>query len=366
MNYKYFSGFLLLSFLGFKSINEKNAPMFFNMGDEWQKATITADSIVFQSMDSLMQHQVNILMNADKEALLYFSDLETTVCADGECRLARIKLYWNLLGNYVGFGIHHEDPLTKYDHDPFDSEDYSRLHGLLMDNNSILRRKKMDDLVIRVPTDSSQSVKNVSVDGMTSATKKEIKEAVVEGGLYSCYTLWHLIHGEIKQKMKDRLKENYNDSIQLSFLFSEYQDYQTYALKKMDAEDFALHGDRIAHIFNGTSPLNRGYIMKKMPINMLIQEGMVRQFYTNFSALDVNSRTQLIQKLNESHHSAVEILSSYAQLLTRNQLKLYLEFLLESQSNLTATVVSNLELAQNSKEYAFVYLIDEFFEELEM
>ena len=146
------------------------------------------------------------MSETSNEPRLFYCDLETSVCADGECRLASIKVYWNLIGNYVGYGIHNEDPLTKYDHDPFEREDYEKLHQLLLDNNSILRRKTMYDLVDKVPIDSISKNNSNNIDGLSSGTKKEIASAVVKGGLYSCYTLWHLVHGEVKQLMNSYLE----------------------------------------------------------------------------------------------------------------------------------------------------------------
>ena len=127
--------FLILA-SGFQNLKEsENEPLYFTMNNEWREVTLDEEKFSFLGLDSLINHSVRLLSETSNEPRLFYCDLETSVCADGECRLASIKVYWNLIGNYVGYGIHNEDPLTKYDHDPFEREDYEKLHQLLLDNN---------------------------------------------------------------------------------------------------------------------------------------------------------------------------------------------------------------------------------------
>ena len=83
---------------------------------------------------------------------MFFSDIETPVCADGECKLAKIKIYWNLLGNYVGYGIDNEHIHSQsLNMILLKKQTMSKLHRLLLDDNSILKRRKMSDLIDEVP-----------------------------------------------------------------------------------------------------------------------------------------------------------------------------------------------------------------------
>ena len=163
MNYKTFILILgLFLITGFHHHTHTNdEPLFFNMGDEWKD--IAKDVPVFNfkvksidtSYTSSITHQVRLLSNSKKQPVLFFSDIETAVCADGECKLANLKIYWNLLGNYVGFGIDPDLPLTKFEHDVFETEDYAKLHELLLDEHSILKRRKMSDLIDTVYVSTS-------------------------------------------------------------------------------------------------------------------------------------------------------------------------------------------------------------------
>ena len=350
----------ILFFTGLQ-FNEKpdRGPLFFTMGDEWRQAVKDIEIFAFEGVDTLVRHHVSLLSNKNGNPLLFFSDLKTPVCADGECKLANIKVYWNLLGNYVGYGIYPAYPLTKYDHDVFDGSDYARLHQLFMDNNSILKRRKISELVDRVPSKTYKQGLG-KVDGMSGATKKEIKESVVDGGLYSCYTLWHIIHGEVKEKMKAYLKSIYSDSLNRYFLYSNYEDYRAYALKQLDKSAFVNHLDQIILIFRQSSPLLRTYFLKKIPEPVFQDQIVTQQIYRTFSTLDVNTKTQLIKKVGSAHPTAVEILSEHLPIMTKNQLKFYLSFLNENPRYLNPAVESNLSETGGSKKYAHAYLIRQF------
>jgi len=290
---------------------------------------------------------------------LFFSDLETSVCADGECRLANIQVYWNLLGNYVGYGTHPKFPLTKFEHDPFDEDDFAKLNQLLSDSHSILERKEISDLTEKVPAKSSKNTHG-DVDGVSSATKKEIKESVVAGGLYSCYTFWHLVHGDVRKKMTAYLGSIYSDSLNNYFLYSPYRDYQNHALKQLDSLGFTTHITQIAKIYKETQPMTRAYILKKMPDRLLKEQNVTQQFYGAFSMVDINTRTQLIKKVAAAYPEAVELLSKHLTEMTKNQLRFYLDFLNDHSENINQTVKDNLHSTSLSQEYTYGYLIREF------
>ena len=84
-----------------------------------------------------------------------------------------IRLYWTLLGEYAGFDRYVDLPLTKHDHDEFKEEDYQKLHSLLKDPNSVLRRRTIDELVEK----PKQRTVN-GVDALSGATIAEVKESV--------------------------------------------------------------------------------------------------------------------------------------------------------------------------------------------
>ena len=360
--------FIIIFFIVMGSKDQKKPKhdlMFFSMTNEWEgiKKDEPVFDFVIKSLDNKfnteINHNVRLLSNSKAEPMLFFSDIETSVCADGVCKLANIKVYWNLLGNYVGFGIHPEYPLTKYEHDSFQKADYAKLHQLLLDDNSILKRRKMSELIDQVPVSESYRSSR-GVDGVSGATKTEVKESVVKGGLYSCYTLWHTVHGEVKKKIRRYLLHLNSKALTNYFLYSPYNDYQIYALKQLDKTELKIHSQQIVNIFKTANTLTKAYILKKLTRVRLKNQDLSIQYYEEFSAVGINIRTLLIKNLELANPKAVEILSKYIYSMTKNQVKQYLEYLNNSPDRFTKKVKANLKKSQKNKAYVHSFLITEF------
>src|SRR5690606_27133137 len=116
---------------------------------DWKEGTkLTSNETgISIEIDSMGLQNVDLLKDKDGKPIVYVSEISTPVCADGNCRLMDIRLYWTLLGDYAGFDRYPMLPLTKHDHDEFLIEDYNKLHNLLIDNNSILKKRTIDELV---------------------------------------------------------------------------------------------------------------------------------------------------------------------------------------------------------------------------
>lgn len=341
----------------------RNAPLFFAMADEWKQVDEKTFIGIYQNLDTLLEHELHLLSDKAGQPLLFYSDIVTPVCIDGICKPVYIELYWNLVGSYAGYGVYEKLPLTKFDHDEFTPADYRKLHQLLLDEGSVLSRKKLEELFDKEAEPARKvEYKGKEVDAVSGATLKEIKESIIEGALYSCYTLWHLVHGQVTQLIEDRLQSIYSPEIERSFLHSAYEDYHFYALKQMEGAAFERHLSRIAEIFQTDKPLIRSYILKKIPKKLLSGEETTRALYGAFSKVDINSKTLLIDNLEHAHALAATLLSGQAGEMSRNQLKSFLNFLAEDESILTPAIRENLQRAAASGEYAYGYLIEQFLE----
>lgn len=360
-------GLLLVSALGiiaFCGMTEPtNKPLFMHMEKEWQQVSKHKEMGEFYNADSSLSHSLSLLTNDQQEPLLFYADILTPVCIDGTCKPVYIELYWNLIGHYVGYAINQTQPLTKFDHDNFVAADYEKLHQLLLDNNSVLSRRKLEDLFdADVQPEKKVTYKGVEVDAVTGATKKEIKESVIEGALYSCYTLWHLVYGEVTHKITDYLQSIYSTELAVSLLYSKHSDYQFYALKQMKATDYEPHLSQVANIFEAAEPLIRNYILKKLPKDHWKREELSQRLYTAFPSIDLNSRTLLLKNLSNANTKAATLLSEQVAMMTKNQLKMYLHFLEEDASRVTTSIRDNLTRIASLGEYTFAYLIDAFLE----
>lgn len=353
-----------IAVVGFYGMTEPmNKPLFMNMEKEWQQVAKQQEIAEFYNPDSSLSHSLSLLTNEQDAPLLFYADILTPVCIDGSCKPVYIELYWNLVGQYVGYAIDKAQPLTKFDHDHFIAADYEKLHELLLDNNSILSRRKLEDLFdVNVKPAKKVTYKGIEVDAVTGATKKEIKETVIEGALYSCYTLWHLVYGEVNGKIKAYLQSIYSAELATAFLYSDYPDYQFYALKQMSPADYQPHLPQVVHIIEKSEPLIRNYILKKLPKDSWKAAGFSEGLYALFSTIDLNSRTLLLKNLSNASPIAATLLSQQMTVMTKNQLKMYLAYLEEDADRLTPTIRDNLAETVKSETYTFTYLISAFLE----
>jgi len=333
------------------------APEFYIL--EWKFGTQLKEKATDLTIivDSLGNQKVNALAGPDDHEVLYTSDISTPVCADGECKLMHIRFYWTILGQYAGFDRYPNLPLTKNDHDEFQYMDYLKLHQLLMDDNSILKRRKMEELVKK-----PKQPKMEGVDAVAGATIKEIKESVVSGALYSCYTAWHIVHGSIKEEILQRTSASIDADVILNMLNSRHADYQLFALKRLDEKQYEENYARIADIFKSGIPLVRTFIIKNLPDSFWNSEKLQGFFWNSFSEIDINSRSLLLNNINRASPKVSQGLSLQLQSMTKNQLKIYLKHL-EDSNRMSSSIKENLLAFANSRSETIAYLVSDFLED---
>jgi hypothetical protein len=257
-----------------------------------QKQDIKVHAFDFVYADSSFSAGVYLHLEEDSMPDHYSALISMPVCDDGLCQKLEIELFWDLIGDYIRFDTVAGIPLTKYDHLPFTSQDYEKLHQILSDENSILSRKTVDELF-----DEEKTRKSDSIDAVTGATAEEVKNAIVEGALYSSYELWHFAQGRIKLRIKEHTDEIYSELLRDKFLKSDSYEMQLYALRRFDEKDFAEEINRIKFILKSDSPLVQLYILKKIPIEVLSEHQA--EFVAIFTGISEGGRQLLIDRLTE-------------------------------------------------------------------
>lgn len=162
--------------------------------------------------DSLSGREIYELRD-DKGLTVWFGrDIFKDVCMTGQCKMMRLWVFWDGAGNYLGFQVPENEPLTKSDHTEFAAPDYEKLHNILLDTASILKDLKTEDLTVE-----EEEKKEVEVDGYTAATQPGVAEVVVKDAVYTCHTLWHTVYGPSRQVITDilesRISEEYLASL---------------------------------------------------------------------------------------------------------------------------------------------------------
>lgn len=333
------------------------APEFYVL--QWKVGTklTSQKSDLFIEVDSIGKQGIDVLLNQKKEPVLYSADISTPVCADGECKLMHLKLYWTLLGEYAGFDRYPDLPLTKYDHDIFLEEDYQKLHELLIDDKNILGRRSIDHLV------EKPKMRTVNgVDAISGATIAQVKESIVPGALYSCYTAWHIAHGDIRKKIKVRTLSVLNKNMLVEMLYSNNPEYQLFVLEKIDQESYLQHYVQIAEIFKTGIPLVRSIIAKSLITRFKATPNLQVPFWQAFDIIDSGSRSLLLQHLNNAPAFAIDILSKKLGTMSKNQLKVFLDYL-ALQEKISPEILYNIKTFANSDSETYAYLAKQYFGE---
>lgn len=335
------------------------APEFYML--DWKVGTnlISRKTDLFIEINSIGKQEINILVNQDKEPVLYTANISTPVCADGECKLMNIKFYWTLLGEYAGFDRYNLMPLTKYDHDEFLQEDYQKLHELLADDKSLMGRRTIDQLV------EKPKMRTVNgVDAVSGATITRVKESVVSGALYSCYTAWRLVHGAIQEEIKANTLSILTEEMTVSMLYSRNQEYQIFALNNIDDVKYKEHFSQMAEVLKTSTPLVRSIIAKRITSKFKDAPELQKPFWEAFDKIDSGSRSLLVKYLNDAPHYVSVILSSQLDVMSKNQLRSFLNHLSTNKGKANSEVLDNLKIFSNS-ETTYAYLVKGFIEETE-
>ena len=160
--------------------------------------------------DSLSGNEIFELKNDEGLTKWFGRDIRQEVCLTGQCKLAHLWIFWDCRGNYLGFELHDNNPLTKGEKElPFNEEDYMQLDRILSDSVSILKDLDLKDLTIK----DNNELDSRKIDGVTSATNPTLSSAVISGAVYTCYTLWHTVYGstrvEVKKLLNERIDNEY-------------------------------------------------------------------------------------------------------------------------------------------------------------
>jgi hypothetical protein len=195
---------------------------------------ITVSHVIKNSSDSLSDNKIVELQDKNGLTIWFGRYFYKDICITGICRMVKLWIFWDGVGNYLGMQLNEREPLTKSDHTPFEPQDYIRLDEILRDTVSILKDLQYEELVIedtsQLSVDDKSEKKLFEVDGYSSATLPSLKEYVVKDAVFTCYTLWHTVYGETKVFIDDILKERV-DSEYIDKLLNGSENQKLFALE---------------------------------------------------------------------------------------------------------------------------------------
>ncbi|AWV99286.1 hypothetical protein DJ013_14375 [Arcticibacterium luteifluviistationis] len=233
----------------------------------------------------------NVIALKDEQGLIdkYKANILAPVCEDRVCYDVNLIFNWNLIGEFVDFEVFSKEPLTKLDHIPFSPEDYQRLQGILKNQDLNFVKIPAEELVVK-----SDKPK---LDGYSGATKETVKKEVIEGALYTCYTLWHIANGAVVDSIKSHTVNALNADLVSKIAKQKSQTANYFLINHLDTNGFK---ENIATILNSITE-SKGYFSKnaieRIPED-LFGLSLVQDFIIiNYSDFDYYTQKAILSKL---------------------------------------------------------------------
>ena len=234
--------------------------------------------------------------------------VDSVICLENRCEVINVTLHWDALGGYQRYELEKGKVLEKgapdekpkpflekdasYKGIPFTAADYKKLDQILSDDRSILRTQKLRDM--------SAAPDDADVDGITGATPKAIKDAVVEGASLTCFQLWHWANGEIVQTAKELTHLSCSEELLHSFLLSGKPRFVLFALEHLTRHK--LYSPSIVKEVNKV--MRDGDLDQIEPSRAYLKEALPEvQYYDHlavmFNESDSKRRIQLLELLEQ-------------------------------------------------------------------
>jgi len=271
----------------------------------------------------------------------YRCHVNTPVCSDGLCRTLILDVSWDLLGNFTRFDIPEYPPLTKWDHLEFSKEDYIKLAEILRDKNSVLGTVK------DVNTLFDPSTKKISetVDAVTGATSETIKNAVVPGAVYSSYTLWQVVNGEIPSRIEQYTLSYRGQDLINKFLLSENYHYHYEALDFLVSNGYEGHLPELVRMLNNCDPFVIRMAVRWFPLDWLDEEQFQLAVTSLIEQFDYRAQEIWLDRMMdvEVEGATLEFLTGKPEQFSQYQLQQLLKLCDKNRSRLSHISVAHLE-----------------------
>lgn len=220
----------------------------------------------------------------------YTADITAPVCEEGVCYDVHLVFNWNIIGEFTDFEVLPKSPLTKLDHIPFEAKDYAKLQSILTNPDLNFVQMSAKELV--------ENPDEPKVDGVSGATKEAIKEEIIEGALYTCYTLWHIANGVVVDSIGSFTKSKMDKSLVNKIIDLKSQTANYFIINNLTKVQFEENiADILVLIKNGKGYFSKNAI-EQIPSD-LFQIEPIQQFLTkNYADLDYYTQVAALKQLD--------------------------------------------------------------------
>lgn len=257
----------------------------------FQTDRASTPSFIVTNSDSVT---IKVYNANNSESSYFYSHLKAPVCEDGLCYDVELIVYWNLIGSFERFELVPQKPLTKLKHEPFTEAEYVKLAQLLANNKPTLSNYKKEELTTKIQ----------NIDGVSGATVKAVKEETIAGAVYSCFTLWHLIHGEVVDSIQNVTAKNLTEKNIRQILKYQTENADLFLLKHLSEKQFNLFCTELLPI-----SINRNWFFSKMFFESIPNSFVARpEFQTfiaaNYHKIEYIGQVSLLKRLQSQHISS--------------------------------------------------------------
>ncbi|WP_123896765.1 hypothetical protein [Aureibaculum marinum] len=166
------------------------------------------------------------VQNEYQQPIEYYMDVESVVCGDNHCKVDFVRIFWDIFGQYKRFELPDKVKLEKAEGKDFTAEDYEKLNSILHDENSSLKDVYKHEIVSTVGTEG--------IDALSGSTILLEKSAYVKGAVWTCYSLWHWVHGDIKQIIRNITGKSQSIKSLQSYLSSNKKVKKLFGLEQLN------------------------------------------------------------------------------------------------------------------------------------
>jgi len=293
------------------------------------------EQVIVAQVKGLGAVPVYLVYGADNMPETYHAYIRTPICEERLCYPVSIDLYWDLVGNFSKYELPADSPLTKFDHVPFTQADHKKMYKILADKASVLGVYKTEDLIDK----NVQKVSSVVVDAVTGATNPSVKNVVVDGALYSAYTLWHLVNGCISTQILKHTESMFSDQLLISMLRSDNYNLQYYALNKAPLNHNKTYEDAIVDLIIRGATYIPYFAIEKLPLRLWNLSEYQERLLAAIPELKFELQNELLNKFKDLKLSKTALLALTNNLggLKDSQILKALEIVLNNVTVLTST-----------------------------
>lgn len=258
----------------------------------------------------------------DKDGLpdTYQAFIKSPICEKDKCYEIEITMQWDLIGRFQEYDTLKGQGLTKLDHIPFTDEDYLRLERLLKDPHSPIGNYKKEELIL----DTRKS----DIDGFTGATIRAINDIVVGGGVYSCFTLWHLANQKFTDSITKMTIDLFDQKLINKMVKQQDLALNYFIINSLNPYDFMIYRDEIFKMITS----NKGFFVKKIIEKMpkeIFRDSITQEYFAKrMNSFNYFTQVAFLKQLN-----AVPLTSSLKKTLMSQK---------EERNSLRSNLIKNL------------------------